>query len=147
MELTREKKVELTRKEFGIEPKDLYLKDDKIYLCGKSLDKWHREMWEWMAEKGDENTHKLEFVYEHFNNPNVIKLLKRDSYCFGCLYVSIVEDDGWYGEPCDDCPLCEYEQNKGCLNGLFYLYGECLDDSKLRKDMAHKIADLEWEWK
>lgn len=151
MELAKEKKLELTRKEFGIEPKDLYLRNNKIYLCGKSLDKWHREMWDWIAEnpnaEDDIRTGKGNFVYEHFDDVNVIKLLHRDSYCFGCLYVSIVEDDGWCGEPCGDCPLCEYEQNKGCLNGLFYLYGECLDDPKLRKDMAHKIADLEWEWK
>ena len=54
MELTREEKIELTRKEFKLKPKDLYLKNNKIYLCGKPLDKWYKEMWEWMAEKGDE---------------------------------------------------------------------------------------------
>ena len=39
MELTREEKIELTRKEFKLKPKDLYLKNNKIYLYGKPLDK------------------------------------------------------------------------------------------------------------
>lgn len=146
MELTREKKVELTRKEFGIKPKDLYLKNGKIYLCGKSLDKWHREMWKWMAEKGNENTHKLEFVYEHFNDPNVIKLLERDCCCFGCLYVSLVEGEN-NETPCAYCPLCECEEDVGCLGGLYHLYGKYLSIPKSRKYIAYRIADLEWEWK
>ena len=147
MELTREEKIELTRKEFKLKPKDLYLKNNKIYLCGKPLNKWHKEMWEWMVEKGDENTHKREFIYEHFNNLNVIKLLERDSYCFGCLYVSLVEDEN-NDEPCAYCPLCEYEESKsmGCLGGLYHLYKKCLTISKSRRDVAYHIANLKWEW-
>lgn len=148
MELTREEKIELTRKEFKLNPKDLCLKNNKIYLCGKPIDKWHREMWEWLAEEGDENTHKREFIYEHFDNLNVINLLERDCYCFRCLYVSLVEDENDENKaPCAYCPLCEHEENIGCLGGLYHLYSECLTLPKSRRDIAYHIANLEWEWK
>ena len=146
MELSREKKIELIRKEFGIKLKDLYLKDDKIYLCGKPLDKWHREMWDWIAESGDAEIGKCDFVSEHFDDKNVIELLNVNSYCFGCLYVDIVEDKN-SDDVCDYCPLCDYKENRGCCNGLYVLHVECLSDPELRKEVARHIANLEWEWK
>lgn len=124
------------------------MKNNKVYLCGKPLDKWHKEMWKWMAEKGDENTHNREFICEHFDNLNVIKLLERDFCCFGCLYVSLVGDEN-SEDPCPYCPLCEYEESKsmGCLGGLYHLYKKCLTIPKSRRDVAYHIANLKWKWK
>lgn len=118
--------------------------DDKghVLLCSIPLDKWHKRMWEWLAGWAT----KQMFIDANFENENAAKyMLWCCGNCFACLYDQIVSD-----EHCELCPICkyEYQDEHGCLNGLFYEYVITSRKEQTKKsNLAKKIAELDWEWK
>lgn len=109
-------------------------------LTRKSAIKWHREMWNYIAD-----------VIENSRMVQNIGELKREflrkygfqrrvqANCFLCEYTKM---------HCDECPLKWGEQEgSGCIrvggknDGLFFKIGECKSWQK-QAELARKIANL-----
>lgn len=113
-------------------------KDENLFH-GQTLEYWHRELWNWLADNPDKK--KSDWVKLQNFTEEERKELVGDGSCFACMYSTrIIDNDG-----CRDCPICDIKRGYSCLNGLFMEW-ETSEGFK-RAQVAHEIANLEWKEK
>lgn len=123
-----------------------------VFLKGKSLDWWHRVMWNWIAE--DKEREPRDFINEFFS-PKCFPELNRALYNereFACLYNQIVRS---YTEldlsnPLDCCPYCPlkvHHEGHFCHELWNKWFNARIDHDEVKTaEIARKIAELEWRW-
>lgn len=129
-------KINADYAEYGI---DLRLEGGKVYLHGKSLDQWHRDMWLAIAENPEINLRH--YVLNNLSSKIYDFLSKEylDTYwcpdVFAWLYSAKLND----GAKCEYCPL-KHEDSAGCCDGLFEVY----DDMEFNYRFYPDSDSLEW---